>query len=136
MLFILASLPPDVAGALASDKLDGALEPAPRRRSQPGDGFFFGAEILLAGFFPASGLAACGRAFPSWLGWISFVLAVVALIPPIGWAVVFWGLPIWILHRLRAHVARSGARSQRRSSRSVGRAVPTLAGWPGRREPK
>ena len=63
-----------------------------------GDAFFIAAELMLAGFFSAVGLAAVrGRALPMWLGWISLALAVVALILPIGWAVVVFAFPLWIL---------------------------------------
>jgi hypothetical protein len=98
-LFILASVTPDVAGALASDNLDRALDPgAAEAFDSMGDAFFIAAEIMLVGFFSAFGLASIrGRAFPIWLGWISLALALVALILPIGWAVVVFGLPIWIL---------------------------------------
>ena len=98
-LFILASVTPDVAGALASDNLDRALDPgAAEAFDSMGDAFFIAAELMLAGFFSAIGLAALrGRMFPVWLGWISLVLAVVALILPIGWAVVVFAFPLWIL---------------------------------------
>ena len=98
-LFMLASFLPDLAGAFASDELDGELEAgAAQAIGSLGDGFFFGAEVMLVGLFLAVGLAAIqARALPAWLGWFSLVLAVVALIPPIGWAVVVWGFPLWIL---------------------------------------
>ena len=98
MLLMLASFLPDVAGAFASDEIDGALEPAAAQAiSTLGDGFFFGAEVMLVGLFLAAGLAALKTAaFPAWVGWLSLVLAVIALIPPIGWAVVVWGFPLWI----------------------------------------
>jgi hypothetical protein len=98
-LFMLASFLPDLAGALASDELERVLDPgAALAIGSLGDGFFFGAEVLLAGFFLAVGLAAIlGGALPAWLGWFSLVLAIIALIPPIGWAVVIWGFPLWIL---------------------------------------
>jgi hypothetical protein len=98
VLLLLASFLPDLAGAFASDELDGGLEPAAAQAiSSLGDGFFFGAEVMLAGLFLTAGLAALrARAFPAWVGWLSVVLAVIALIPPIGWAVVIWGFPLWI----------------------------------------
>lgn len=98
-LFMLATLLPDLAGAFASDQLDRELESgAAEAIGTLGDGFFFGAEMLLVGFFVAAGLAAIRtRALPVWVGWISFALAVIALIPPIGWAVVVFGFPLWIL---------------------------------------
>jgi hypothetical protein len=98
-LLMLASFLPDLAGAFYSDEQEGALDgPAAQAIGSLGDGFFFGAEVMLAGLFLAVGLAAIiARALPTWLGWVSLLLAVVALIPPIGWAVVIWGFPLWIL---------------------------------------
>ena len=90
---------PDLAAALASDGLERPLESgAAEAASFLGDGFFVVAELLLAGFFFAVGLAAVrARALPAWLGWLSLLLAIVALIPPIGWAVVIFGFPLWVL---------------------------------------
>ena len=98
-LFMLASFLPDLAGAFASDELEAELDAgAAQAIGSLGDGFFFGAEVLLAGLFLAVGLAAITtRALPAWVGWISLALAVIALIPPVGWAVVIWGFPLWIL---------------------------------------
>jgi hypothetical protein len=99
VLFLLASAFPDVAAAFATDELDRELEPgAAEALFTLGDGFFFGAEMLLVGFFLFAGLAAVwARAWPAWVGWVSLVLAVIALIPPVGWAVVVFGFPLWIL---------------------------------------
>lgn len=98
-LFLLASTLPDVAGAVASDNVERELESgAAEAIGSLGDGFFLGAELLLVGFFLAVGLASLrGRALPAWVGWISLLLAVIAVIPPIGWAVVVFGLPLWLL---------------------------------------
>jgi hypothetical protein len=99
VLFLLASALPDVAAAFATDELDRELEGgAAEALFSLGDAFFFGAEVLLVGFFLFAGLAAVwARAWPRWLGWISLALAVIALIPPVGWAVVVFGFPLWIL---------------------------------------
>lgn len=98
-LLMLASFLPDLGGALASDELDGELEAgAAQAIGALGDGFFLGAELMLAGLFLVVGLAAVtARALPVWIGWLSFLLALVALIPPIGWAAVVWGFPLWVL---------------------------------------
>lgn len=98
-LFLLASSLPDVAGALASDNLERNLEAgAAEAMTSLGDGFFIAAELMLAGFFFTVGLAAIrARALPAWLGWVSMVLAAAALIPPIGWAVVVFAFPLWLL---------------------------------------
>jgi hypothetical protein len=98
-LLMLASFLPDIAGAFASDELDGELAPgAAQVIGSLGDGFFFGAEVMLAGLFLFVGLASIRfRALPVWVGWFSLLLTVLAFIPPIGWAVVVWGFPLWIL---------------------------------------
>jgi hypothetical protein len=98
-LFMLVSFMPDVAGAIASDNMERNLEDGAAEAINSLDlAFFFAAELMLAGFFLAVGLASVrARALPVWLGWISLILAVVALIPPIGWAVVIFGLPLWLL---------------------------------------
>ena len=98
-LFLLASVMPDVAGALAADNLERELESgAAEAISSLGDGFFIAAELMLVGFFLTVGLASVrGRALPVWVGWISLLLALVAVIPPIGWAVVVFAFPAWVL---------------------------------------
>jgi MFS family permease len=98
-LFLFASVVPEVAGALTSDNLDRNLEGgAAEALTALGDGFFIAAELMLAGFFFAIGLAALrARALPAWLGGVSLVLALVAIVPPIGWAVVVFAFPLWLL---------------------------------------
>ena len=55
-------------------------------------------EPLLVGFFLFAGLASVSaRAWPAWVAWISLALALIDLIPPVGWAVVVFGFPLWIL---------------------------------------
>jgi hypothetical protein len=99
MLFLLASALPDVAAAFATDELDRELEPgAAEALFTLGDAFFFGAEMLLVGFFLFVGLAAVwARAWAAWVGWVSLAFAVIALIPPLGWAIVVFGFPLWLL---------------------------------------
>lgn len=99
-ILLLASWLPEVGGALASrEELQRDLEPgAAEVFSSIGTGFFFGGELMLAGFLLAVGLAAVGtRALPPWLGWVSVVLGLVAFVPPIGWAVVIFAFPLWLL---------------------------------------
>jgi hypothetical protein len=60
--------------------------------------FFYAAELSAAVFLLALGLVSLAtRAFPSWLAWISLVLTVWLLIPPIGWAGLLWGFPLWLI---------------------------------------
>ena len=99
-ILLLVSWLPEVGGALASrEELHRDLEPgAAEVFSSIGTGFFFGGELLLAGFLLAVGLATLtARVLPAWLGWVTLVLGVVALVPPIGWAVVVFAFPLWLL---------------------------------------
>jgi len=60
--------------------------------------FFIGVELFAAVLVGASGLVALRTAvLPRWLAWVSLLLALVLLIPPIGWAGILLGVPIWTL---------------------------------------
>jgi hypothetical protein len=60
--------------------------------------FFYAAEFAMAVFLLALGLVSLrGEPFPRWLGNVSIVYAVCLLIPPIGWAVLLWGFPLWLI---------------------------------------
>jgi hypothetical protein len=62
------------------------------------DVFFYAAEFSVAVLFLATALAVFRwRAFPAWLGWVSLVFGVLVVIPPVGWAVLAVGLPLWTL---------------------------------------
>jgi hypothetical protein len=90
---------PEAAAALSADQLDRALEAgAADALSVLGDGFFIGGEASVVVLFLAAGLATLRfRALPTWLGWVSIVFAILAVLPWIGWAVFIWGLPLWVL---------------------------------------
>ena len=34
---------------------------------------------------------------PAWLAWVSLVVGVLMLIPPIGWAGLIFAFPLWIV---------------------------------------
>lgn len=95
----MAFVAPEAAAAFGADQIDRGLEPAAAEAlSVLGDGFFIAAEASVAIFFLAVALAAVRlRAFPVWLGWLSLVLGVAALLPWVGWAALIWGLPLWVL---------------------------------------
>ncbi len=62
------------------------------------DVFFYGAEFSLVVLFFATALAIFRWGMlPVWLAWMSVVFGLLALFPPIGWAVVALGLPLWTL---------------------------------------
>ncbi|MFN2466920.1 MAG: hypothetical protein ABR521_02135 [Gaiellaceae bacterium] len=61
-----------------------------------GDGFFVVTEAAGAVFLVAFALLVLRtRLVPVWLGWASLALGAVMLVPPIGWAAVIFGLPVW-----------------------------------------
>jgi hypothetical protein len=94
-VLLLVSPGGDMAGAINEDELtpDSALA-----LRTIGDAFFIGAQLSGALFVAATGLLAVRlRALPAWLGWISFALALLLLIPPIGWAGLVFVMPLWII---------------------------------------
>jgi hypothetical protein len=86
---------PDIAGVLAKDDLDAS---AARAVHTIGDAFFLGAEYFLPVMMVAFALLALRTGvFPSWLAWISLLVALVLLIAPIGWAALVFAFPVWVL---------------------------------------
>jgi hypothetical protein len=86
---------PEIAAAISSDDVSASTAAA---LSSLGDAFFVAAELaailLMLG---AGALALRSTLLPKWWGWVSFLLAVVLVIGPIGWAGLIFGLPIWTL---------------------------------------
>jgi hypothetical protein len=92
-IFLLMLPAPDMAGALSNDELNGDAALAV---NSLGDMFFLGAELTAALLLVAAGLIFIQtRVLPAWLGWASLVVALIMLIPPIGWAGLLLGLPLW-----------------------------------------
>lgn len=61
-------------------------------------GVFAAAEIALALFVAALSIVALRRyAFSRWLGWSGVVIAVLLLIPPLGWLALLFLLPLWLI---------------------------------------
>jgi hypothetical protein len=58
-------------------------------------GLLYTAPVLLA----ATALVALrtGAVLPRWLAWITLLMAIVMLVPVVGWAVISFAFPIWIL---------------------------------------
>lgn len=60
--------------------------------------FFIGVELFAVVLVGATALLTLRTAaLPRWLGWVSLVLALVLLIPPIGWLGMLVGIPAWIV---------------------------------------
>ena len=86
---------PDMSGALSNDELTGDAALAV---NSLGDMFFLGAELASALLIAAAGLIFIRtRVLPAWLGWASLVVALWLLIPPIGWAGLLLGVPLWTI---------------------------------------
>ena len=94
-IFLLGLPAADMGGALSNDEL---VPEAAQALHNLGDAFFIGAELSAAVLLFAAGLLAVRRrALPVWLGWASLVIALWLLIPPIGWAGLLIGVPLWTL---------------------------------------
>lgn len=92
---ILLAHVPSATAATTSDNL---TAPAAKALMLMDDVFFYAAEFSTAVLFFAVALAIFRFAvFPGWLGWVSLLFAVLAVIPPVGWAVLGLGLPLWTL---------------------------------------
>jgi hypothetical protein len=86
---------PNLAGALAKDDL---TPEAAQALTVVDDAFFVGAELAAALLLVATGLAILRYgALPRWVAWISFLFALWLLIPPIGWAGLLVGVPLWTI---------------------------------------
>jgi hypothetical protein len=90
---------PQVSGAFATNERDAPLTPeAAQALWVAGDGFFVATEYAVAAFLIATWLAVLRwRILPRWVGWLGLLVAIVALFPPIGWAALIFGFPIWIV---------------------------------------
>ena len=61
-------------------------------------GIFIAAALALALFLAAASLLALrGVLLPRWLGWFGIVVALIMLIPPIGWAALLFLFPLWLV---------------------------------------
>ena len=92
---ILLAHTPSFAAATTSDTL---TAPAAKALILMDDVFFYATEFSVAVLFFATAVAIFRwKVLPGWLGWVSLVFALLALIPPVGWAILALGLPLWTL---------------------------------------
>jgi hypothetical protein len=92
----LAGLPSTTAAAaLSKDDIDASAASAMVNLA---DGFFLGAEYMAPVMLAAFAIVSLRYgAFPKWLAWLSFLIALVMVIAPIGWAALIFAFPIWTL---------------------------------------
>lgn len=63
-----------------------------------GDSFFAGVELFSIPLVLATALVSFRHGpLPRWSAWVGVALAVILVVPPIGWLGVFIGLPLWVL---------------------------------------
>jgi hypothetical protein len=92
---VLLAHVPSFAAATASDNL---TAPAAKALMLMDDVFFYAAEFSVAVLFFATAVSIFRwRVLPASLGWVSVGFAVLAVIPPVGWAILGFGLPLWTL---------------------------------------
>jgi hypothetical protein len=85
----------DIASAINADSVSAATAGTLHRG---GDVMFVGAELSIVLLLGAVAVLAFRTAVvPRWWGVAGALVAVVALIGPIGWAALIFGLPVWTL---------------------------------------
>jgi hypothetical protein len=97
-LSLMAAFAPSFSAAIQADEEDVVLTPAAADiYYSVGDGFFLIGMSMMLVLLVAIGLASLRyQAFPKWFGILSLVLALPLLFPPVAWAVVIFGFPIWL----------------------------------------
>lgn len=86
---------PEIAAAISADDISASTAAA---LSNLSDGFFVAAELAAVLLMLGTGMVALRSALlPKWWAWVSFLLALVLVIGPIGWAGLIFGLPVWTL---------------------------------------
>ena len=99
VLLIFAGTAPLLSGAILADESDRTFSAATAETLYSiGDGFFTAAEFSWLVFMVATAVLILRRRFlPTWIAWLSIAMAIVLAVPPIGWAAVIFGTPIWVL---------------------------------------
>jgi len=85
----------DLVSAINADSISAASAGAFHHL---GDMGFVAAELSLSVFFGSVAVLAFRAAvLPRWWAALTGVVAVVAIVGPIGWAALVWGFPVWML---------------------------------------
>jgi hypothetical protein len=109
-----AGFNPDIATALNSSNVSAATAGTVHNL---GDLFFIGAEVALFPLLVGAAVVAYRTAvLPKWWASLGALVGVLALIGPIGWIALIFGLPLWTLGTtvFLARKPRSVVRSSRR----------------------
>ena len=97
-VLMLAAMGTMISGAFAVDE-DIALTPdAAQALYFIGDGLFYVAFFPAAVLLMASALVMLRtHVLPVWLGWASFAMGIILVVPWVGWAAFIFLVPIWIV---------------------------------------
>lgn len=97
--FLAATWAPQLGVGVAVEDMGAPIAPATAEAAwHISTGFFVVGELFLAlFFFSTAAITMAVPVLPKWLGWIGVVLGAVALVPPIGWAAIVFGMPLWLL---------------------------------------
>ena len=94
-IFLMGIPGADMAAAIEEDDLSPTSADA---LHDLGDLFFVGAEVSAVVLTLATALVVLRTgALPRLVGWLSILLAVWLVIPPIGWAGLLLGFPLWLI---------------------------------------
>lgn len=98
-VFATSTIAPQISGAFGANEADAGLSPeAAQALWTVGDGFFVATAYAAALLLVTTALAILYTRFlPGWLAWVSLLIAAVLVVPPIGWAALIFGFPIWIV---------------------------------------
>lgn len=96
-VFMMLTPGPEIAAAITAEEREISASTA-AALSILGEAFVSAATIAAILLMLGSGIVALRtRLFPKVWAWFSFLLAIVLVIGPIGWAALFLGLPVWII---------------------------------------
>jgi hypothetical protein len=95
--FMMLTPGPEIAAAIIAEEQEVSASAAAAMRMLP-EGFLIAAALSAILLMLGSGIVALRtRIFPKVWAWFSFLLALLLVIPWIGWAALLLGLPVWVI---------------------------------------
>jgi hypothetical protein len=95
--FMMLMPGPEIAAAIVAEEQEVSASAAAAMRMLP-EAFLVAAALSAILLMLGSGIVALRtRTFPKVWAWFSFLLAALLVIPPIGWAALLLGLPVWVI---------------------------------------
>lgn len=95
--FMMLTPGPEIAAAIIAEEQEVSASAAAAMRILP-EAFLVAAAFSAILLMLGSGIVALRTCiFPKGWAWFSFLLALLLVIPPIGWAALLLGLPVWVI---------------------------------------